>query len=145
MRAMRAASATDSLSEKLRLIWSKRGLRRKERCCWRTNSHLDPEADNSKAEAWAASDESSKSEWHTYSYRMVAQASLAASADGQWREFLLGLLGEGECLVDDIRVVQLPANNPVSLLSNGDFENGQTEWRVLGTHAASRVITRAEV
>ncbi len=100
----------------------------------------DPNADNSKAEAWAPSDESGKSSWQNYSYRMVAQASVTANPDGQWREFLMGLLGAGECLIDDIRVVVSPTNNPVSLVSNGDFESGQTGWRVLGTHGASQVI-----
>lgn len=100
----------------------------------------DPNADNSKPEAWSASEESGKSAWQTYSYRMVAQPSLGANTDVPWREFLVGLLSAGECLIDDIRVVQSPTNNPVSLLSNGDFENGQTGWRVLGTHSASQVI-----
>ena len=100
----------------------------------------DPHADNSKPEAWAASDESGKSSWQTYSYRMVAQASLGANTDATWREFLLGLLSAGECLLDDLRVVQSPTNNPVSLLSNGDFENGLTGWRALGTHGSSQVI-----
>ncbi len=101
----------------------------------------DANADNTKAESWAASDESAKSLWQTYSYQMVAQPSLTDNPDGVWAQFLLGLLSEGECLIDDIRVLQSPTNNPVSLLSNGDFENGQTGWRVLGTHSASQVIS----
>jgi hypothetical protein len=32
----------------------------------------DPNSDNSKAEAWASSDETGKSSWQTYTYRMVA-------------------------------------------------------------------------
>ncbi len=100
----------------------------------------DPNADNSKAEAWAASDESDRSSWQTYSYRKVAQASLGANSDSYWREFLLGLNAAGECWVDDIRVLQSPTNNPVSLISNGDFEAGLTGWRVLGTHGHSEVM-----
>ncbi len=100
----------------------------------------DAYADNTKAEAWAGSEESGKSSWQTFSYRMTAQSSLAAGSDSPWREFLLGLLGEGECLVDDLRVVQSPTNNPVSLISNGNFEGGQAGWRVLGTHGTSQVI-----
>ena len=72
---------------------------------------------------------------------MVAQASLGANSDSYWRQFLMGLLAAGECLVDDIQVVQSPTNNPVSLINNGDFENGLTGWRVLGTHNSSEVIT----
>ncbi|HMJ88490.1 MAG TPA: lamin tail domain-containing protein, partial [Candidatus Acidoferrum sp.] len=101
----------------------------------------DPNADNSKAEAWAASDESGKSSWQAFTYRMVAQPSLTPNPDGTWRMFLLGLLGAGECLVDDIKVIESPTNSPVSLIDNGDFENNITGWRPLGTHGDSRVIT----
>ncbi|HWN97009.1 MAG TPA: lamin tail domain-containing protein, partial [Methylomirabilota bacterium] len=100
----------------------------------------NPNADNSKAESWAASDETDQSSWQSYSYRMVAQPSLTPNPDGTWRQFLMGLLGAGECLVDDIRVIQSPTNSPVSFIDNGDFENGATGWRVLGTHGSSRVI-----
>jgi hypothetical protein len=100
----------------------------------------DPASDNSKAEAWAASDESGRSSWQTYSYRMVAQPSVAPNTDNPWREFVLGLLARGEVLIDDITVLQSPTNNPVSLVANGDFENGRAGWRFLGTHHASEVI-----
>jgi hypothetical protein len=100
----------------------------------------DPRADNSKAEAWAASDESGKSLWQTFRYRMVAQASPTTGPDGQWREFLLGLLAAGECLIDDLQVVQSPDSSPIEMIENGDFENGLAGWRVLGTHRTSRVI-----
>ena len=101
----------------------------------------DPGADNSNAAAWAASHESDKSSWETYTYRMVAQASATAAPDSQWRDFVLGLLGGGECWVDDLSVVQSPTNNPVQLIANGDFENGMADWRALGTHRNSAVET----
>src|SRR4030095_10766620 len=62
----------------------------------------DPRADNTKAEAWAASDESGQSAWQTFTYRMVAQSSATPNPDNQWREFVMGLLGDGECWIDDI-------------------------------------------
>ncbi|HEY9509782.1 MAG TPA: lamin tail domain-containing protein, partial [Verrucomicrobiae bacterium] len=99
----------------------------------------DPNADNSKAEAWAASDESGKSSWQTCTYQMIAQPSATSAPDNQWRDFVLGVLGDGECWVDDIRVVQSPGQNPIDLISNGDFENGLNGWRVLGNHGHSRV------
>src|SRR5439155_5131633 len=49
----------------------------------------DPFADNSQAEAWAASDESGRSQWKSYSYRGVAAAGIGPAL---WREFVLGLL-----------------------------------------------------
>jgi len=99
----------------------------------------DPNADNSKAEAWAASDESHKTSWQSYSYRMVANIPALSGQPTQWNELVLGLLEAGECLIDDISVVESPTNNPIQFIANGDFENGVTGWRVLGTHNRSRV------
>ncbi len=101
----------------------------------------DPRADNSKGEAWAASDESPKTSWQTFSYRMVAAASATPAPDAQWREFVFGLLTGGECWIDDISVIQNPTNSPVQIISNGNFEAGITGWRVLGNHRLSRVET----
>ncbi|MCX8157923.1 MAG: lamin tail domain-containing protein [Verrucomicrobiae bacterium] len=100
----------------------------------------NPFSDPASAEAWAASEEGSKGGWRTYTYRMTAQASTTANPDSVWREFILGLQAAGECLVDDIRVIQSPTNNPVEMIANGNFENGLAGWRVLGTHMFSRVI-----
>lgn len=105
----------------------------------------DPNADNSKGEAWAPSKESGKSAWQTYTYRMVAQASATPSPDSQWHDFVMGLLTDGECWVDDISVIQSPTNNPVQLISNGSFENGLAGWRVVGNHQRSVVETDPDV
>ncbi|MBL9173101.1 MAG: hypothetical protein JNL10_06170, partial [Verrucomicrobiales bacterium] len=97
----------------------------------------DPWADNSVPEAWAASRESAASGWSNYTYRAVAKASPGPT---RWNEFVLGLLNAGECLIDDLKVVESPSGTPVSLVSNGDFESGAAAWRFLGTHRLSRVI-----
>ncbi|HSA00357.1 MAG TPA: lamin tail domain-containing protein, partial [Candidatus Paceibacterota bacterium] len=94
----------------------------------------DPWADNSKAEAWAASLESQRSEWVHYTYRGTARNVLGPT---QWREFVLGLLDAGECLIDDLSVVENPSGTPVQLLQNGNFETGFTAWRALGNHRHS--------
>jgi hypothetical protein len=99
----------------------------------------DPNADNTKAEAWAASDETGKTSWQSYSYRMVANVPSGSGQPTQWQDFILGLQDTGECLIDDLSVVQSPTNAPVEIISNGDFEAGLGGWRVLGTHGASRV------
>jgi hypothetical protein len=52
----------------------------------------DPFADSSQAEAWAASDESAKMPWLTYSYRAVANIPADAGQPTQWNDFILGLL-----------------------------------------------------
>jgi hypothetical protein len=105
----------------------------------------DPNADNSKAETWAASREAGKSLWQTYTNRIVAQPSATPAPDNQWHDFVLGLLTDGECWVDNISVVQSPTNNPVQLITNGSFENGLTGWRVLGNHQRSVVETDPDV
>ena len=101
----------------------------------------DPQADNSKGEAWAPSIESTKSSWQTFTYRMVAQPSSTSAPDTQWQDFVMGLLTDGECWVDDISVIQSPTNNPVQLITNGNFENGLAGWRLLGNHQHSLVET----
>jgi hypothetical protein len=99
----------------------------------------DPDADNSKPHAWAASDESNKTSWQTYTYRWTAVAP-AVQQPARFNDFILGLLGDGECLIDDISVIESPAGTPVSFIENGDFESGLSGWRVLGTHNRSQVI-----
>jgi hypothetical protein len=98
----------------------------------------DPNADNTRAGAWAASDESHKTSWQTNRYRATAQTVVGPEL---WNDFILGLLGDGECLVDNISVVQSPDTAPVELIVNGGFENGLTGWRVIGDHRHSRVET----
>lgn len=101
----------------------------------------DPNADNAKGEAWAPSIESGKSAWQTFTYRMVAQPSATPAPDDQFEDFIMGLLTDGECWVDDISVIQSPTNNPVQLITNGNFENGLTGWRLLGNHQRSVLET----
>ena len=96
----------------------------------------DPAADNAKAEVWAASDESARSDWSNYTYRAVAQNVLGPT---RWREFVVGLLEAGECLIDDLHVIESPDTAPVELLQNGSFETGLIAWRALGDHSQTRV------
>ncbi len=96
----------------------------------------NPWADNSVAEAWSASRESVAG-WTNYTYRAVATA---ANDPTTWKEFVLGLIDAGECLMDDLSVIESPATTPISLLQNGDFETGSKFWRFLGTHRLSEVI-----
>jgi hypothetical protein len=99
----------------------------------------DPWADNALPESWAASDETSRQGWQTHTYRGVAAAS-AVGPDGQWREFVLGLLNSGEILLDDIQVIEDPDGAPISLVAGGNFESGTAGWRFLGNHRDAAVI-----
>jgi hypothetical protein len=97
----------------------------------------DPWADNSKPEAWAASDEGSKAPWVWYTNRAVAVASPQPAT--VYNELILGLLDAGECLIDDLRLVESPTNAPISLLQNGTFSSGLAAWRILGDQKGSIV------
>jgi hypothetical protein len=100
----------------------------------------DPNADNSKAEAWAASDETGKTGWETVSYRMVANVPTGSGQPANWQDFILGLQSAGECLIDDLSVIESPATTPVEIISNGNFDSGLAGWRVLGTHGRTQVV-----
>ena len=93
----------------------------------------DPRADNSAGEAWASSDEISRSAWRSYSYRGIAAAS-SVGPDAQWREFVIGLLDAGEVLLDDISVVETNATSTTQLIQNGSFTTGTNTWRIIGNH-----------
>ena len=94
----------------------------------------DPWADNASPEAWAASDSGDRTEWRTYTYRGVTQSS-KVGPDGQWEEFVLGLLDNGEVLLDDISVVENPSTTPRQLIQNGAFSAGNADkWRIIGNH-----------
>ncbi|NQU22083.1 MAG: lamin tail domain-containing protein, partial [Candidatus Nealsonbacteria bacterium] len=97
----------------------------------------DPDADNAAAEAWAASDETGRSTWQTYTYRGVA----TADGIGQdiWHEFVMGLLDSGELLLDDVSVVEDPDGAAIQLIQNGSFQAdaigaAPQKWRLIGNH-----------
>jgi len=98
----------------------------------------DPEADNNCGAAWAASDESSRSQWETISYRDTVQAS-AVGNDSTYHEFVMGILDEGEILIDDIHVIEDPDGAAQERLQNSDFARGLDHWRIVGNHRHSEV------
>ncbi len=99
----------------------------------------DARADNSKAEAWAASDETARSQWAAYTIRGTATNRLPG-APANFQELQLGLLDSGgECLLDDFSVVEDPAGTALQRLANGDFSAGAAGWRFRGNHQRSTV------
>ena len=105
----------------------------------------DARADNSRGEAWAASDEAAGSEWVTYTYRGTAGNNIPG-APTLWHEFALGMLdGAGEVLLDDVSVVEWPGGAATELIQNGSFDDGlgagtADHWRLLGNHQRSTVV-----
>ena len=98
----------------------------------------DPRADNDCGSAWGPSDESARSAWQSFSYRGVVQASSIGN-DNIYHEFVMGLLDDGEILIDDIHVIDSPAGQAQELLQNSDFSRGLDRWRIIGSHRLSDI------
>lgn len=99
----------------------------------------DPRADNSVPEAWAASDETHRSGWHSYRYRATARDPVFGPPLHGFHELRLGLLDDGELLLDNVSVLEDPDGARTELIQNGDFTEGAARWRLLGNHSHSRV------
>ena len=100
----------------------------------------NPDADNDKAEAWAASDETDDAQWTTYSFRAECDEPLDLGAF--YNEFIFGLLDSGEFYIDDIHVVHNPQGTADEMLQNGDFEadalgESPAAWRLIGNHSGT--------
>ena len=97
-----------------------------------------PHADNSKPGSWAASDEGSKSAWHTYTYRGRAELPPGTNFPAQWNEFNFGLLDTGQFLIDDISVLEDPDGAATNLIRNRTFSQSifggspAQNWRLRG-------------
>ena len=105
---------------------------------------LDPDADNSKPTAWAASDETIRSEWQHVDYT-AAVVPLIHDPPINFNEFVMGLLDTGEVLIDNLSVQEIQEDGSVELIQNSTFSNDQLgtipdKWRIQGTHYASEVV-----
>lgn len=103
----------------------------------------DPRADNSVPEAWAGS-LVTNSAWANYSYTMTAANPVYNPDISYFHELRVGLLNWGECLIDNVTVVEDPNGAALQLIQNTTFEGdpiggGANKWRLRGTHSASTV------
>ncbi len=104
----------------------------------------DPNADNGRPEAWAASDERDRAQWVTVTYEGRARNPQGSADPTEWNELILGLLDAGEILLDDISVVEDPDGAAIERMQNGTFEHDADHWRFVGNHGQhgeTRVIT----
>ncbi len=103
----------------------------------------DPFADNSIAEAWAASEEADQVGWQTLTFRGSGRGN--AGDPAQYNEFLLGLLDAGVVMIDDVVVTENPDTPDArELIQNGTFENDPLDsepaaWRIIGNQHGSVV------
>ena len=89
---------------------------------------VHPGLDNSLPAAWKASDERSKARWKTFSY--VKPHRVFGNRNLSELQFLL--LGEGECLVDNVHL-----RREKELVEDGSFKHGDAGWKGMGTHELS--------
>lgn len=98
---------------------------------------IDPDADPTLAASWADSNESNKASWSTVEWTGRLDNGYAGNGINRLH---LGLLNDGECLVDDIQVLRGASTN---FLPNGNFESGTTGWLLGGNHAQSTITNTA--
>ncbi|MEZ6119801.1 MAG: lamin tail domain-containing protein [Pirellulaceae bacterium] len=101
---------------------------------------INPWADNRLPENWRSSDESGRSQWQTYAYRAIADEPDGLAAPNYFHELIIGLLDEGQVLIDDIRVIEDPDGQAIDRLQNGSFQadaigTAPNTWRIIGTHS----------
>ncbi|HET7625155.1 MAG TPA: lamin tail domain-containing protein [Verrucomicrobiae bacterium] len=94
---------------------------------------IDPRADNSLAPNWADSDETQKAPWTIISATGVLDNSTYGSAAD---ELQVLLQGAGECLVDDVEVLDAGGTNHIA---NSTFESGASGWTAEGAESQSGV------
>ncbi|MBN8249922.1 MAG: CotH kinase family protein, partial [Verrucomicrobia bacterium] len=89
----------------------------------------DPRSDRRMGINWADSDESAAGRWVTLEHTGVLDLG-GGTADS----LHVGLMGEGECLLDTLEVIGPGGTN---LIANGTFESTTTNYNALGNHIRS--------
>lgn len=90
---------------------------------------IDPESDNSFAMNWVDSIETAKAPWTTL--RVTGTVDNGSTAADQLQVLLQGA---GECLIDDVQVLNASGAN---FIANSSFESGATGWTAEGTEQSS--------
>ncbi|MEM7394517.1 MAG: lamin tail domain-containing protein, partial [Verrucomicrobiota bacterium] len=108
-----------------------------------------PDLDNAVAGAWAASDETRKSEWRRYSYRATAIRPTYTAGVRNFHELRVGMIQAGSCLIDNVSVKQDPDGGGRELLKNRTFGSlfapiTSGNWQLIGTHEDSEAIDDPE-
>jgi hypothetical protein len=99
-----------------------------------------PDIDNRLATSWAGSSNEATSGWQDYTYTITAQDPPYRPGQFNFHELRLGMLEQGEILLDDLSVIEDPDGANIELIANGSFDNAGG-WRLLGTHQDSRIVT----
>ncbi len=97
---------------------------------------IDPRGNHRLAYNWEDSDETAKGTWTN----IEATGTLDNGANyggGSINRLQLGMLGAGECLIDEVEV--RPGGAGANIVSNPGFESGTTSWSFQGDHVRSNI------
>jgi len=97
---------------------------------------IDARADNRLAANWADSDETAKAPWTLASFTGILDNPHSAGVLATHLEMFLQ--GVGECLIDDVEVLE---TNGANRISNSSFQAGLTGWTAEGTQSGSTLET----
>lgn len=100
---------------------------------------IHPRTDHLRPSSWADSDESGKGEWALIEATgRMEPYSTQFSPIIRPADLQVMILGQGECLLDDVEFLPLGSG---SLVANGSFEEGLTGWSGQGTHRDVRLAS----
>src|SRR6266540_2380287 len=102
---------------------------------------IDPRSNHRLADNWADSDETQKAPWTNIDVTAVMDWG-SGYANDPINLVQIGLLGEGECLVDNIEFHPGDPNG-FNYIWNPDFEGDLTGWTPQGDHIRSSLETTA--
>src|SRR5437764_5565657 len=96
---------------------------------------IDPRSNHRLAHSWVDSDETQKAPWTL----VEATGNLDNGADGIPAAYGLEsyLMGEGECLLDNVELFVPPAG--ANFCTNGTFDGGLSTWLLRGDQIRSTV------
>ena len=95
----------------------------------------DPRSDNTQADNWRESDETSKGQWSTVEFTGTLDNGNSSYPPNQLQ---ITLQGAGEALVDQVEVLRTGVN---FITQNANFEGGTTGWVFQGNHSGATVGT----
>ncbi len=100
----------------------------------------DPRADHRMAANWGDSDETAKATWTTL--EATSRLDLGATQGGTAIDRLeVQMSGEGECLLDNVEVIQTDSGTNRLTVANSTFESGLGGWFATGDHSQSFLQT----
>ncbi len=101
---------------------------------------IDPRSNHRLAYNWGDSDETAKAPWTKFEHTGLLDTgsslwNINGSGTFAVDRIEVMMLGEGECLLDDIEAGY--GNGTTNLLANGNFESGISPWTPQGNHIDS--------